>query len=221
MKKMSRILIVDDDAELRFNVREILEDNGFEVEEAASGKEAMQRLTDNSFEVVLLDVMMPGLTGTQMLPQLRETAPWTKIIMITAFASVESAVESIKQGADDYISKPFRIEELLTAVRKSVEEIKFNYPRQLLNMDHVFNSLSNKTRRDIIYLLREKGIMKFMEITRELNIEDHTKVSFHLKDLKEANLIEQDEKKHYRLSQEGRKICECLATMKKNLMTIK
>ena len=77
-------------------------------------------------------------------------------------------------------------------------------------MDDTFSSLANSIRRDILILVNREGKLRFMDISRKLEIEDHTKVNFHLKVLKEANLIKQDERKFYALSQAGKKVIDCL-----------
>ncbi|MBI4688199.1 MAG: response regulator [Nitrospirae bacterium] len=207
---MKNILIVDDDAELRANLSEILTGKGYRTEEASSGKEAVERAAAQEFDIVLLDLMMPKMSGMDVLSELRKIKPKTKIIMITAFATVDNAVEAIKKGASDYISKPFKIDELLITIRRALEESRFEEGIKRLDMDYTLSSLSNSIRRKIIKLLSMKDGMHLMEIVRELAIDDHTKVVFHLKILKESGIIEQDKEKSYFLTKEGKKTLDCL-----------
>lgn len=207
---MKKILIVDDDPELRDNLSEILKGVGYHAEEASSGKEAIDKAASGEFSIALLDVMMPKMSGIDALPEIKRVSPKTKIIMITAFATVENAVEAIKRGASDYITKPFKIEEILTTIRRVIEESRFEEHGAKLEIDYALISLANPIRRNIIRLLCSRKSMRLMEITKELDIEDHTKVVFHLKMLKESGIIEQDKEKSYHLSEEGQKTFNCL-----------
>jgi len=214
---MKKVLIVDDDAELRENLSEILKGAEYDTDMASSGSEALGKITAGDFDVVLLDLMMPGISGMDVLNEIRKIKPKTKIIMITAFATIENAVNAIKKGASDYISKPFKIDELITTVRRVLEEAKFESSLKKLDLEYTLNSLSNSIRRNILQALHSKKVMRLMEITRELDIEDHTKVVFHLKMLKEAGIIEQDKEKAYFISKEGKKIIELLKIIETHL----
>lgn len=213
---MYKVLVVDDDHEIQQNIAEILSCAGFDVAVANQAEEGLDLLAQGSFHVVLLDLMMPGIGGMDALPLIKRRFPNVKIIMITAFATVENAVEAMRKGADDYISKPFRANELIMTIRKTIEQIKFAECKGMLDIDATFNSLSNTIRREIIFLIAREGKMRFMDIARNLEIDDHTKVNFHLKVLKESNLIEQ-EAKYYILTKQGKKVAECVNLVMKNL----
>ncbi|NQU63471.1 MAG: response regulator [SAR324 cluster bacterium] len=210
---MNQILVVDDDAEFRENLVEILKNAGYEPETAASGKEALEKAATVRFEIILLDFMMPELNGIEALTELRRISPKSKIVMITAFASIDNAISAIKKGASEYIAKPFKIEELLMTIRQLLEELKFEDGIMKLEMEGALSSLANSIRRAIIRLLHSRNCMRLMEITRELNIQDHTKVIFHLKSLRESGIIDQNEDKAYILTQEGDKMLECLGIL--------
>jgi FixJ family two-component response regulator len=137
--------------------------------------------------------------------------------MITAFSTVDNAVAAMKSGADDYIAKPFKRDELLVAVRRSLEELKFEQQMICPGMDEALSCLSNQIRRDILIALSQKGDMRFMDITRHLEISDHTKVNFHLKNLKTNNLVSQKRDKFYRLTPQGEKIVDGLALLSKKI----
>ena len=207
---MIKILVVDDDTELRATVSEVLEYEGFDVAATGDAQEALDLLDGSGFDLVLLDLIMPGMGGMTAIPLIKKKSPRTRVVMISAFSTVSNAVEAMRLGADDYITKPFKVEELLTAVRKNVEEARLDSCRTVLDMDDTFNSLSNATRRQIIEMLKGEGSMRFMEMARGLEIEDHTKVNFHLKVLKESGVIVQDENKAYKLSDFGQKMAECM-----------
>ncbi len=213
---MKKILIVDDDLELSGNLTEILEGAGYLTDMAASGKEALEKISD-TFDIVILDMMMPGMSGLEVISELKKKTPATKIIMITAFATVDNAVQAIKLGANDYISKPFMIDDLLITVKKVLEEASFETMNGNIDMDFALSSLSNPIRRQVIHFLHSRKRMRLMELTRELGIEDHTKVIFHLKTLKEANLVGQKSDKSYFLTYEGHRVHGCLKILNTHL----
>ena len=214
---MNSILIVDDDFELRESLSEILSGEGFAVDTAENGNKALERVTERSFDLVLLDLVMPGLSGLDTLLLLRRQEPQLKVVLITAFSTVENAVEAMRRGAVDYLTKPFKTAELLTTVRRVLEEAKFRACTAILDTDSTFNALANPIRREILQMLVSEGKWRFMDMTRKLGIEDHTKVNFHLKVLKENGLISQDERKCYQLTAEGEKVTECMNVVIQNL----
>jgi len=132
---MVKVLVVDDDQDLRDNLMEVLTENGFSPDSAENGEIALEKLQENTFDLVLLDSVMPGMDGLETLPLIKRTYPKTRIIMLTAFSTVNSAVEAMRSGADDYITKPFKIDELLVAIRRCLEEAKFGVCEELLNSD--------------------------------------------------------------------------------------
>lgn len=210
---MKKILVVDDDQEVRENLEEILHDQGYVTCSSASAEDALAKAGMEFFQVILLDYMMPEKTGLDILAELKKISPRSKIIMITAFATVENAVEAIKKGANEYIAKPFKIEQLLVLIRQALEEIRFEEQIKKTQMEETLSSLANSIRRQIMRMFKRQDKLRLVEITRELKIDDHTKVIFHLKSLKLSGLIEQTEKKSYYLTSEGRNILRCLDFM--------
>jgi DNA-binding response OmpR family regulator len=210
---MTRILIVDDDDDLRDNLFEILDDAGYATEVSVSASDAIETNRKGDFDVILLDFMMPGTNGLDALGTIRKRYPNAKIIMMTAFATVEHAVDAIRKGAADYICKPFKINDLLTVIRRVLEESRFEKNINGVGLDRTLNLISSRIRRNILNLLSSKGPMRLMDMTRELDIADHTKVVFHLKLLKEGGIIEQNETKLHSLTRPGRQIVECLKNM--------
>jgi CheY-like chemotaxis protein len=207
---MPKILVVDDDGELRENIAEVLGGFGFETVAAGNGEEALARLEASEFDLVLLDLVMPGMGGMETLASIRRRFPRIKVVMLTAFATVDNAVEAMRKGAEDYLAKPFRVDELLVTVRRIIEETGFLDCRTLPDIDGTFNCLANALRRNIVHLIHREGQIRFMDIARRLEVADHTKINFHLKMLKDAGLIRQDEKKSYSLTKDGEKVIDCL-----------
>jgi two-component system KDP operon response regulator KdpE len=111
--KLVRVLVVDDEPAMRRGLRTSLRTNGYEVEEARSGEEAVQIASERTAEIVLLDVNMPGMGGVEACRRLRSALPTAGIVMITVRDAEEDTVEALEAGADDYITKPFRLRELL------------------------------------------------------------------------------------------------------------
>lgn len=106
------ILVVDDNEDIVYNVREYLQMQGYIVETATNGLEAMRRLEENTFGVCLLDIGLPQLDGLQICKKLRENSDKTPILMLTARDSIDDRVKGLEYGADDYLVKPFALREL-------------------------------------------------------------------------------------------------------------
>lgn len=204
------ILVIDDDQDLRESIVEILENNGFAVIGCESAETALQKIKLKIPSLIIVDNMMPGMGGLAFIPLVKKTYPSTMIIMITAFSTVDNAVEAMKSGADDYLAKPFKRDELLVAVKRNLEKLKFAQMPPETVMDDALACLANPIRRNILAVLSGKHSMRFMDITRHLEISDHTKVNFHLKNLKSNNLICQNRDKEYCLTPEGEKMIDCL-----------
>ena len=214
---MKRILVVDDDNELRSHLVDILKGAGYHTDEASSGREAASKAADGGYNVILLDMIMPKGSGADALVDIRKMAPRTRVIMITAFATIENAVDAMKRGASDFVSKPFKINELLTTVRRVIEESRIEECGGSKNMDVLLSALSNPIRTKILRLLAARKSVRLMELARELSIEDHTKVIFHLKILREAGILGQDSEKSYTLTGEGEKAAHCLTILDRHL----
>ncbi len=120
MKPERSVLIVEDDAEMRMFLEEELREAGYEVRAAADGLEGLKRLSERSVDVIVTDLMMPGLKGRDLLTQVRATEPGVPVVIITAFGSIDSAVDAMRAGAFHYVAKPFKIEQLLAAVESAV-----------------------------------------------------------------------------------------------------
>jgi two-component system response regulator MprA len=117
MSEAARILIIDDDPKIRSVVRRGLVYEGFRVTEAGSGEEGLDKARDRTPDLVVLDVMLPGIDGLEVCRRLREAGDEVSILMLTARDEVKDRVEGLETGADDYLVKPFSFEELLARVR--------------------------------------------------------------------------------------------------------
>ena len=119
---MSNILIVDDEQSYRQLLSLVFEGDGHSIRTASNGREALTLLQTDPADIVISDVRMPDMDGIEMLSAVRETQPDLGVVLMTAFASVETAREAFKLGADDFIQKPFDVEELKLIVRKTLEK---------------------------------------------------------------------------------------------------
>lgn len=130
MSETVRILVVDDDVGLRRVLKTVLEEEGYIVDVAGSGEDAIKKSNIAYYNVAFIDIRLPDMMGTRLLTELRETTPRMIKIVITGFPSVENAIKAVNQRADAYILKPFNIEKILKIVKehleKQREDMEFN-----------------------------------------------------------------------------------------------
>ena len=117
-----RILVAEDEEITLNNILDTLQEEGYDVVGTKNGNDALQRLEKEYFDILLTDIKMPGLSGIELLETVREHYPSTEVILVTGFGSISSAVEAMKKGAHDYITKPFDLDELTLRVRKISEQ---------------------------------------------------------------------------------------------------
>ncbi len=132
-----QILIVDDEKDIRQLLREMLSCEGHEVTEAANGADAMARLRAASFDVVVTDVRMPNMGGVELLRRVREASPSTEVVIATAYAELETAIECMRAGAFDLLRKPFNLQELFSCVSRALERRRFNVSTELVRLSQV------------------------------------------------------------------------------------
>jgi len=118
------ILIVDDEPIVRESIRDWLEDAGYQVATAESGEDALRMIEKQDFQVLVLDVRLPGKTGLQILKEIKVLKPQIKSIIITAYPSAELAVEAMKLGAVDYLIKPIAPDELEKLIRETLSQMQ-------------------------------------------------------------------------------------------------
>jgi DNA-binding NtrC family response regulator len=118
MAEKNSILVVDDEDALRTVLSSELESEGYAVATAGDGDEAISVLQGKSFDLVLLDIKMPRVDGFEVLRFIKERYPATKVIMLTGFADLKNAIESKKLGAEDFVSKPYDLVDLLTTIER-------------------------------------------------------------------------------------------------------
>jgi len=148
--KQEHILVADDDAVIREGLRRVLGMQGYQVETQPNGRLAMDRLQESSFDLLITDLKMPGMSGLEVLQAVRVLQPEMPVILITGFAAVDNAVEVMKNGAADYLAKPFTNEEILAKVRKALDTravlLDEIYLRRELHDLHGFDCLVGESR---------------------------------------------------------------------------
>lgn len=170
---MIRILIVEDDESIAQMMRLCLVKNGYFCHIAYSGDEGARLLEDNRYDLVLLDVMLPNISGTELIEYIRQFD--TPVIFVTAKATVEDRVKGLRLGADDYIVKPFDLQELLARIEAvlrryhkqeryiSIGNIKIDTMSRTVTLNGEEVQLSLKEYDLLLYLVRNKGIALYRE----------------------------------------------------------
>ena len=202
MTQKGIIHIIDDEPIIHEVLGDLLTSEGYELENSASGEEALDKHSSQSFQLVLLDLLLPGIDGIEVLKKLKKIDPNSVIIIITAFASVESAISAMKIGAYDYIQKPFKHDELLITVQRAIEyrklqeenirlkdelQRKFSFENIIGKsevMKTVFETIkASAPTRSTILLLGESGTGKEL-VARAIHQNSDRKnfrLSFHIK----------------------------------------
>ncbi len=142
---MSKVLIVDDERSIRHTLRDILEFEKYEVDEASDGMEALVKIKQSPYDVIILDIKMPKMDGMDALDRIQEIARETPVVMISGHASIDTAVEAVKKGAFDFISKPPDLNRLLITLRNAMDKSELISERKVLQ-----TKVSNNRSQPII-----------------------------------------------------------------------
>ena len=121
MDKHAKILVVDDDENIRNTMKTILEDEGYLVDLAANGNEAIQKTKISAYNIALLDIRLPDMEGVELLKLIKDTVPRTRKIMVTGYPSMQNAISALNKNADAYLIKPVDIENLLNTVKEQLQ----------------------------------------------------------------------------------------------------
>jgi DNA-binding response OmpR family regulator len=181
------ILVIEDEAKVAGFLRRGLQQSGYEIDIAADGEEGYEKIRSNSYDLVLLDLMLPKVSGFDLIPKIRECRPGVPIIAVTAKASVEDRVRGLNLGCDDYLIKPFSFAELLARIQVQVRRGAPSAAMELRAADLVLNPLKRKVTRGgktidlsnkefslLEYLLRNKDQI----VTRNMIVEHVWDASF-------------------------------------------
>jgi DNA-binding NtrC family response regulator len=144
------ILVVDDDADMRELAHDMLKDRGHQVTTSGSGQEALKRLAEEDYAVVLTDLRMKGMEGLELLGRIKRMYPDINVILMTAFGSVETAVEAMKHGASDYLTKPVKKDELIRVIERVVREASLRREvsrlRKEVHKEYSFHHILGKSK---------------------------------------------------------------------------
>jgi len=201
-----KLLVAEDDLDLREVITEALSADGFDVDAYESAEQAISCATRYQYDIALLDFVMGGMSGIDAISILKQLNPNMGIVIITAFGTIDTAVEAMKKGADEFLTKPFDVQTLSVTLKKVHAEKTLKSPRFDKDSDLVFSALANPIRRNVIYQLKTHQKLKFMDLCRLVGIEDHTKFNFHLRQLTKSGLVEKDDEKEYTLTKVGLEI---------------
>ena len=130
-----KILIVDDEEIIRDSLTFILRKEGYEVDEATNGVQALEKVMETSYDIVITDIEMPEMRGTELLEKISLRSPHTFVIIITAYGSIETAIEALRKGAYDYVLKPIEFDDLIFRVRKLLEHRSLSLENTLLRKE--------------------------------------------------------------------------------------
>jgi len=144
-----RVLVVDDEKSMCDFMEIMLTKEGYEVETANCGSDAVEKSEDRPYDLIIADMMMPGMTGLELLKEVKSRRPEQDFIVMTAFASVDTAIEAMKEGALDYITKPFKVDEIKLVINKSLNNKKLSKENEQLkkqiNSSFSFDNFIGKT----------------------------------------------------------------------------
>jgi DNA-binding response OmpR family regulator len=157
------ILVVDDDENICDTLKDILESEGYNVDTASTGDTAVRKAIDTTYALVLLDVKLPDISGLEVLQKIRKQTPRTIIIMITGYPTLDTAAESINQGAQAYIMKPIRPEELLKFIAQKIKDLDINT-----------KSLLDETLPNFIKLLQDGKLWTIDALAAQLGADKQT-----------------------------------------------
>src|SRR5215467_7178354 len=145
---MPRILIVDDEPGIRQSLKGVFEDEGFTTEAVSTGEDCLKKIESDSYDLVLLDIWLPGMDGLETLRKLREKSPLTHVIMISGHATIATAVSATKLGAFDFIEKPLSLEHTLLTARNALAHRRLEQANDLLRhqLEERFNIVGRVSR---------------------------------------------------------------------------
>jgi DNA-binding NtrC family response regulator len=161
MSQGATILVIDDEAIMQEILADFLSEEGYEVDIAGSGEEGLDLAREHPYDCAIVDLMMPGIDGIETMQALKARDPELPVIMITAFASVESAVEAMKRGAHEYITKPFKNDEVLVVLQNAIRQRRLEEEvrtlRRTLKDKYRFENIVGKNRRmqDVFALIEQ------------------------------------------------------------------
>jgi len=162
MEQKTKILIVDDEAIALRNLEHIMKKEGYEVTGTSKGHNAIKLIEEQQFDVILTDLKMDKVDGMQILKRSRELYPETEVIMITGYATVQTAIQAIKKGAYDYIAKPFKLDEVRRVVREAIEKVRLK--KENAQLREQIEKFEGKVK----IITQDSAMQKLLETSRQI-----------------------------------------------------
>ena len=162
MEQKTKILIVDDEAIALRNLEHIMKKEGYEVTGTSKGHNAIKLIEEQQFDVILTDLKMDKVDGMQILKRSRELYPETEVIMITGYATVQTAIQAIKKGAYDYIAKPFKLDEVRKVVREAIEKVRLK--KENAQLREQIEKFEGKVK----IITQDSAMQKLLETSRQI-----------------------------------------------------
>lgn len=162
-----KVLIAEDEDITRKHIVNALRDEEYEAEDADNGVDALARIEADDFDVLIADIKMPRMNGLELLSKVKEVSPETEVIVITGFGSISSAVDAMKKGADDYLPKPFDLDELVLKIRRMRD-------RKALKQENVALKTYLDMEADIAVVAASKSMKKVLDVIRRIQDSDCT-----------------------------------------------
>lgn len=162
-----RILVVDDEATTRISLAELLRLEGYDVSIAASGEDALEVIDRNPpFDLMVLDIKMPGMDGLQLTEAVQRRSPDTVIILLTAFGTLETAIQALRRGAHDYLLKPCPVSQILESVRKGLSKRYQERQRKELvsRLEQTLSELRAIEQPDVAVALPASSVERYLEV---------------------------------------------------------
>ena len=158
-----KILLIEDEESLVKIIKETLENNKFEVDFTLNGKDGYEKGFTNDYDLIILDVMLPEKNGFDILKDLRKNNVTSKIIMLTALSSLENKLDGFNNGADDYLTKPFHMEELLIRVNKELNLLNYKIYYEDIYLDKSNKKLINENTNESVDLVcKEYKLLEYL-----------------------------------------------------------
>src|SRR5215467_13137347 len=139
MVEQPSILLIEDESRLRHNLQLLLQSEGYRIASAANGVEGIQKMAEVPYDLVITDILMPEMDGFQVMDYLKAHFPETVVVAITGYVSTESAIEALRRGAYDYLSKPFDFDMLKISIERALEKVRLQK-----TLHHYMNELERK-----------------------------------------------------------------------------
>jgi len=168
MVKNANILVIDDEESIRDSCSQVLQKEGYSVKTAEDGIEGLRFFRTEFFHAVLLDLKLPGMDGMEILSRIKEDNPKTPVIIITGYASIDSAVEAMKRGASDYLSKPFTPEQLRLVTQKAL-----NTRKMIIENIYLKEELEKRIEFDMV-IGKSKVMEKVLDLVKRISFSDST-----------------------------------------------